>query len=285
MRSRVCGLTVTSFFCSPRSRHRGEIPGYPYISALLPAKIESIQCKGKLIYFTFRSLDKNKEVQNNIEFFLTSHLAMSGRWCWKNEGHSDVGMKLRSSSQNSQTEYTLYYDDARHFGTLHFYNTRKELDSKLSELGPDVLATAIMYSGGPTILDPLTPSVWFNKLENSRIKNKQICVFLLEQKHTSGCGNYIRVELLYRARIRPDRLLCQLSYNDKCVLYRVMLETVLEAYKYGGLTLETYWSPEGQIGKFPRQVYKKKADPFGNEVITTTFKDGRTMHWCPAIQI
>jgi len=171
---------------------------------------------------------------------------------------------------------------------MQFYANTASLTVKLAELGPDLLATALLYSGHRPVsgtIDPVSPEIWLQKLRNPRIPNKQVGDFLMEQKYISGIGNYLRAEILYHAKIRPDRALSSLTHLETETLYRYALKTIVESYSYGGLTIENYWSPDGRRGTFPKQVYGKTEDPYGNPVVTNSTKGDRTVHWVPAVQI
>ena len=294
LHSKLSGKIVRSIGCHESSRHRGAIPGHSEVVSLFPAQIRAVSCKGKLIYFTFTSINNS-----SVEFYLTSHLGMSGRWVWKDEGHTAVWFDLEGDPS------ILYYDDMRHYGTLQFYSNRENLNKKLAEVGPDLMATALMYYqkpvvpengdsskityvSGPVIPDPVTPEIWIKKFRNSRLTNKEIGIFVMEQKHLSGIGNYLKAEILYRAKIRPDRTLGSLSHADLEILYRATLETMLSSYLHKGLTIENYWDPDGNRGVFPVQVYGKTHDPHGNPVIRIEAKDSkdkRTTHWVPNVQV
>ena len=96
---------------------------------------------------------------------------------------------------------------------------------------------------------------------------------------------YLKSEILYRSKIRPDRVLSSISDDEINTLYNVTLQTIKEAYLAGGLTIKSFWSPDGQRGMFPVHVYKKEIDPLGNSIVAEKFKDGRTSYWVPKIQL
>lgn len=233
----------------------------------LPLKVLLVRSRGKKIIFELEG-----------DNYLVSSLGMEGRWIPSptvaKGDHSNLWISFgNKSGRLTVVEETAYYDDSRHFGALEFCFSRAELDDRLSDLGPDMLQ------------DDVTKETWLSILKNSRLKNKQICDFLLDQNRIAGVGNYLRAEIMWRARIRPNRTLGELS-DDEMELLRVhTIATMKESYALGGCTLKSYWDPLGRKGNFKCVVYAQKKDPFGNPVQTDTFKDGRTTHWCPAIQI
>ena len=60
---------------------------------------------------------------------------------------------------------------------------------------------------------------------------------------------------------------------------------ILESYKQGGLTIKTYWDPDGNKGKYKPKVYGLNKDEYGNDIIKETFKDGRTTHYVKSLQV
>ena len=147
-----------------------------------------------------------------------------------------------------------------------------QLQNKINKIGPDLLN------------DQFTLEIWKNKITWSRIKSKQICGFLMEQKYFSGIGNYLKSDILYLAAIRPDRSLMTLTDEEITRIFHVAVKTIRRSYHYRGCTIKSYWDPDGKAGKYERIVYGKTHDQYGNEIIKSTFKDKRTTHWVPSIQ-
>ena len=106
----------------------------------------------------------------------------------------------------------------------------------------------------------------------------------MKQKYTSGIGNYLKAEVLYRAKMNPTKKLHELSDNEIKTLYDSIMFQLILSYQHHGLTIKSYWDPEGRPGTCPRQVYGKPKDLLGNPV--EKFKDSkeRTVHWVPSVQ-
>ena len=107
----------------------------------------------------------------------------------------------------------------------------------------------------------------------------------MEQKYFSGIGNYLRAEIMYRNKINPRKTLCSFTDSDIINLYNMIIKQMLIAYGSRGLTIKSYWDPEGNTGKCPLQVYNRKLDPFNNPIETFKDKSKRTVHWVPIVQI
>jgi len=229
----------------------------------LPITIEGVKCRGKRLIFLLRSRGKS--------WFLTSTLGLEGRWTWEETPHTVITFILRDQSR-------CCYNDHRHFGKIRIYHHRDDLDrSILSEIGPDLLAYALR----PTTEIPLER---YRHVLRSCKGHLQLCQFLMNQRYFSGIGNYLKAEICYQARLRPDRQLESLTDPEIEELYRASLDRLKASFEAGGLTIKSYWSPNGRRGDFKVAVYGRSVDPLGNPVVTSTFADKRTTHWCPARQ-
>lgn len=238
-----------------------------------PLNIAKIWCRGKVLIFETKSMNKT--------VYLVSQMGMSGYWSSEKNKHGNLwftfGIQSKSKPGYWYTKEILYFNDQRHFGNLIFTDSLTEVWKKH---GPCLLYTSLCkFDKIKSEQNHISLTDYIGKLNNKRIKNKQICAFMLEQKWFSGIGNYLRAEILYQAKIIPDRKLCELSQSDKEKLYKTSLKVIYSAYKSRG--------PKGYYddGKFTLKVYMKEQDPYGNPVVSQTFSDKRTMHWVPKIQI
>ena len=239
-----------------------------------PLKVISITCKGKHMIWTCQTRD------NNVIYF-HNHLGMSGRWCLTEGSHSNMHLVI-------QDKGNLYFDDVRRFADFSIIYSLSALESKLKDVGTDLMDLAINYYNGQ--IEPLKAAQlkWLNlfqKIKNNyRSKNKCIYVLLMEQKHFSGLGNYLTAEVLYNCQVSPERKVSEIPPDKVIQLFNKAIEIIYLSYRYGGLTVKDFWDPEGRVGRYPRKVYGKSVDPNGNKVIKTKFSNGRTCHWVPDIQ-
>lgn len=250
------------------------------IEVLLPAQIIGITCKGKRLIFIFIS-------NNNEYFYMTSHFNMEGRWTWIKGNHSNFWLKISEKDHNN--DMILYFDDTRHFGNIKFHLNTLDLVNFLdNEHGPDLLAYAIDYFNNQSNVnddEKITSELWKSKLKNNRIKNKQICDFLMNQKYFCGIGNYLKSEILYESKIKPDRILSSLSDDEIEKLRISSLTIIYQSFIYGGLTIKSFWDPNGISGRFSTKVYNQSFDPNGYKILSDVFKDKRTTYWVPEIQV
>jgi len=232
----------------------------------LPMYVHGVTCHGKKIIWLLNGC------------YLTSTLGLTGRWSWTPENNIHLTFTLDTGEK-------LYFIDALKFGNLSVLLTKQDLDAALKEIGPDLLANAIDIYQGTNWCNPkyiITEESYRTKAR--KCNKKQLCAFLMEQKHFSGIGNYLKAEILYRCKLRPDRLVSSLTDEQIEDLRLTSMQTIYEAYCYNGLTIKDYWDPHGNAGTFPLQVYNRSTDPFGNKVEVAKFADKRNTHWCPDVQ-
>jgi DNA-formamidopyrimidine glycosylase len=231
---------------------------------IFPLHILKVYSKGKKILF--ECSDANK-----LKIYLVSALAMSGRWQYFKGKHSGIQMNL-TSTKAGEIKYKLYFDDQRHFGSLVVVH-ESELSKILKNVGPDLLSEDVSFCDYRDVINL------------PRLKKKQICWFLLQQKYFSGVGNWIRAEILYECKIAPNRKLEDLSETDVKNLYHWSIKILKDAYNVKGLTISNYIDPEGNYGTYNVKVYMRKHDPLGHKVVTSVFSDKRTIHWVPEVQV
>ena len=254
-----------------------DLSGYLRLSSLLPLQIKQVFCRGKQIYFHLGPEKVNNE--SNIpssEVYLYSHLRMTGRWICKKGNHTRLtmgfGRKIKSTPFSLVViKEELYYDDYQKLGKMKTFWSKAEVEADMARLGPDLLSEEVTY---PT---------WQGLIQKYR--RRSLVSFLMHQPCVSGVGNYLKAEILYRARLRPDRLISSLSEQESYTLWQVSIQIIRESYRHGGLTIKDFWNPLGRKGVFPIQIYGKDRDPYNNPVVTAKFSDGRTTHWVPALQV
>lgn len=229
----------------------------------LPVTIMSVSSYGKKVLFT---LEGEKTI-------LTS-LGMSGRWQWAKGSHTEITLHLDDG-------LSLHFDQCRPIGSVEYLASEEELRKYMGKLGPDLLAREISEQD------------WRRIMRNKRIQNWQVAKALhYDQSIIAGIGNYLKSEILYCAKLRPDRMMKGLSDEELEQLRLSAHEIIRESYRHGGLTFESYWAPDGTHGVYPVRVYRKDGkagrgttDPLGNKVERGLFKDGRSTYWVPSVQV
>lgn len=202
----------------------------------LPLKILNIQNKGKFIYIT---------LENGLSIWIT--LGMTGELSMKADKYSRVEFV-------NDKKQSFYLNDMRNFGTVIFSLKAVELDKKLSSLGDDV-----MY---------IKKDVFIKRLRNPRLGNKIVAMVLVNQKVISGIGNYLRAEILYKARISPFRKMKDISNRELSILYKTTKSMVWNTYKY----LVKHGLYENNFIIYQQKITKK-----GEIVLHKKMEDGRML--------
>lgn len=237
------------------SRH-GHPEGLDGFSLNLPVVVNSVSFKGKFILFT---------ASNPVStWYIWNTLGMSGSWKKERSKHGHVEFVTEKES--------FFFTDMRNFGTLKFVNSLDETIKKLNTIGPDHLSSEISDS--------------HFKERLLKRKNATLAEVLMDQKIIGGIGNYIKAEVLYRARISPHRIISDLSDEDFSLLNKSTKEVVTSSFLSRGATIKTYSGMDGEKGDFvfSFKVYGRKTCDSGYTVQRETTKDGRTTHWVPEIQ-
>lgn len=279
LNGKLSGKILTSIEFDDKSKYRNGLPSYEEFKEFLPCTITGVTCKSKCIIFLCSS--------NNKQIFITSTLGLEGKWTVGDKPfskHSNLWFNLEDEEGNNQK---AYFTDTRHFGNIKLHLNLNDLSRKLSKIGIDYLLYAISIKEDFEIQDheKIPYDLWYETAISPRWKYKQICSFLMEQGVFSGIGNYLKAEILYRARIRPNRPICELRKDELKLIYKCIFDIIYESFMAGGLTIKTFWDPDGNIGTFKKVVYDQKTDPLGNPVVKDKFSDGRTTHWVKEVQI
>jgi endonuclease-8 len=258
LHEKISGEWIYKIKYNTKSRYAKAIGGIKNVDKLcFPLFISRIYPKGKKIIFECIDNDKN-------QIYLVSLLAMTGRWQYEEGKHSGVEIKL--------SKYSVFFEDQRHFGSLIVCLNEDDLTEALKGVGPDLLNEDVSFDTYKEVIG------------NKRIKTKQICAFLLDQKYFSGIGNWVRAEVLYESGIAPFRTLESLSDEEKYLLYYYSIKVLRDAFQVRGLTITNYIDPDGEYGEYQVKVYGKNKDPYDNEVIRSVYSDKRTIHWVPSLQ-
>ena len=259
------------------SKEKNRIKGLELVK--VPCRIEGVYSRGKLIII--ECINRDEET-----IYMVSQLGMEGKWVNQKSNHSNFYLcfgNLNSDKTAYQIEDQWYFDDSRHFGHFNVYNN---MDEPTKSHGPCLLTTALYDPN--TKLKPYQPTMslvlFTENIKNKRIKTKELCDYLLDQKKSAGIGNYLRAEIMYRCNFNPRKTLGSFTDPEIKLLYDTIMLQLRMAYLNNGLTIRTYVDPEGHIGKCPMQVYKKETDPHGNPVETFKDKQKRTVHWVPLVQ-
>lgn len=254
------GKTLATLEINTKSRYHKKAPdGFSEFTAALPTQIQQIKSHGKFIWWEFAN-----------GWVAWQTLGLAGGWFLKEKGNSGIHLNTSDGTK-------LYYDDARHFGTLKFLEpstAKQETAKKLKTLGPDILTRPHI-----PVVDYIAR---FRKYPNHVIGS-----LLMEQKVMAGVGNYLRSEILYAARINPHSKVGSLTDEQLTRLHDKTYELAEASYRAGGASIQHYsdiYSTKGTF-EFQMQVYGRKKTPGGLVVRAEKLgKETQTTYWCEELQ-
>jgi len=195
---------------------------------------------------------------------LVIHLKMTGQLVYPGRG------KTSRVSFNFLDGKIMDFNDQRLFAELRLLDDWRSLKF-LQELGPEPF--------------DLNPEEFKSMLASKKTKIKPL---LLDQTFISGIGNLYAAEALFRARIHPARSAASLSDKEKNLLFKEIRDTLSEAIKYKGSSVDQYVQLSGVPGDYARyhRVYDREGKPC--LVCKTPIKrialGGRGTYFCPKCQ-
>jgi len=246
-----------------------------FAKILVGNKFTRIERIGKLLIFGLANYKK----------YLLIHLKMTGQLIYqKNDkiipgGHSDnieiekLPNKFTRVIFNFFDGSKLFFNDARTFGYLKIVD-EKELESVKNRFG----------------IEPLTEKfklVDFEKIIKSRKTN--IKAVLLNQQLISGIGNIYADEILFLAKVKPDREANKLIKKEIKNIFEATGKIIKNAIKYRGTTFNDYLDANGNKGNFVKflKVYQKEGSMClvcKKEKIKKAKVAGRGTRYCPECQ-
>ncbi len=175
--------------------------------------------------------------------YLLVHLKISGRLLY-----SPPSVPLDDSYYLSfffTDRSVLYYQDIRRFGGFSLLGKDPEPELKL---GPEPLSAEFTFFSYQKIL---------------RGRKTRIKPFLMDQAVVAGLGNIYANEVLFHARIHPDRKSSSLTEGEQKILYQAIQSVLKEALSAGGTSIVDYVKPDGRDGTFQERlfVYGRNGQP------------------------
>lgn len=223
--------------------------------------ITGIERKGKFLLFL---LDQSH--------LIVVHLRMTGRLiCCSLETPRDKYLHVVFYLDDGNE---LRFQDMRQFGTINFM-----------PLG-DRQSFAPLQALGPDALDPALTRDALKKRFNGR--RGHIKSVLLDQAVVCGLGNIYANEVLWKARIHPERSVDTLTNNEVARLYKCIKEILNEAVEHRGTTLRDYVDSHGVPGDFQKMlsVHGREGElcPVCGHKIEKLKCGGRSAYVCPCCQ-
>jgi DNA-formamidopyrimidine glycosylase len=220
--------------------------------------IKEITCKGKLIVFNLVKADKS--------FPVLSTLGMTGWWEPNYNSSLEFDKYKRILLEFTNGSSAMFYDP-RNFGTFKLV-TPNELEKKLKTLGPDILSDESRW-------DTECLPEFYRRMKRFG-KRQTIAEALLDQRISSGCGNYIRADALYLARLSPHLNAASLREEELKAIWRSM-HVIARAALYD-------YHPMDITARFDNLVYGKKVTDRGHVVEHYIDKRNRRVWYCSTLR-
>jgi formamidopyrimidine-DNA glycosylase len=231
-----------------------------FLRGLKGATIKNIIRKGKLLIFELSSGRS-----------LAIHLRMTGQLVLRQPLSTNPGnaKAARVSFKLSDGKW-LDFNDSRLLGELRLLDDWQALKF-VKQLGPEPFELReeqfkAMLAGKKTKIKPL----------------------IMDQQFISGVGNLYAAEALFRARINPLRPASSLSEGEKELLFKEIKDTLKEAIKHRGSSVDQYVQLTGRPGNYVKyhRVYDRQGKPclVCKTPIKRIFLAGRGTYFCPKCQ-
>ena len=190
------------------------------------------------------------------DYVMIAHLGMSGKFIIKNNYSKDF-LKTsyysnEFSSKHNHLEFffsnnlKVIYNDPRRFGFFLLDKISKlDVNKFLSKLGPEPLGKDLKK-------DYL--------ILKTKATQRTIKTLLMDQRFISGIGNIYANEILFLAKIKPNKISSKLSLVDIDRLHPSISKVLKRALKLGGSSIKDFKSSVGQKGRFQNEfkVYDRE---------------------------
>ena len=190
------------------------------------------------------------------DYVMIAHLGMSGKFLIKNNYSKDF-LKTsyysnEFSSKHNHLEFffsnnlKVIYNDPRRFGFFLLDKISKlDVNKFLNKLGPEPLGKDLKK-------DYL--------ILKTKATQRTIKTLLMDQRFISGIGNIYANEILFLAKIRPNKISSKLSLVDIGRLHPSIGKVLKRALKLGGSSIKDFKSSVGEKGRFQNEfkVYDRE---------------------------
>lgn len=198
---------------------------------------------------------------------LIIHLRMTGKLVYEpdpREPHKHERARILLEGGDA-----VRFIDPRTFGKITLF-TSANLSRFIPELGPEPLSKAF------------TAAYLSSVVENRKAPIKNL---LLDQRIVAGLGNIYVCELLYRARVQPQREGCKVSAAEIRRIVKHTKDVLHEALEVGGTSISDYRRIDDKSGEFQHflRVYQKLECPQGHPLGNIRL-GGRSSFYCPVCQ-
>jgi formamidopyrimidine-DNA glycosylase len=226
----------------------------PNLRFKVPADFKKIIIGQKIVNVLRRSKYILIYLENN--YVIISHLGMSGKFLIKNNYDKDFLKTSYYSNEFSSkhnhleflfsNNFKVIYNDPRRFGFFVLDMVSKlNINKFLRKLGPEPLGRNLKK-------DYL--------ILKTKITQRTIKTLLMDQHFISGIGNIYANEILFMAKIKPNKISSRLNLVEITRLHLSINKVLIRALKLGGSSIKDFKSLVGQKGRFQNEfkVYDRE---------------------------
>ena len=192
---------------------------------------------------------------------MTGHLLI-GCWVLDNGFWKPTGKGPLNDPYNRFLHLIFFLDDgkmlalsdARKFAKVELWKTNELLDSKeFKSLGPEPLEKDFTF-------EKFKKAILFKNGKTLRQAQGKVKKVLMDQNVIAGIGNIYSSEILWRARIHPEKNVAKLSLKELKSVYDATKKVLELGVKLGGESFSDYRKPDGSKGDFDteRKTYKRE---------------------------
>jgi formamidopyrimidine-DNA glycosylase len=277
LNAKIKGAIITDFWSEWKKTIKG-MTVKEFKQGIIGRKILRTQRLGKNIFI---NLSGGKTIYIHLK--MTGHLLIK-KVTSKKEGYfaDKVNQYIHHIFYLNQGR-TLEFSDMRKFGKIVLVDT-KEIKNlpEIKKLGIDAINPKFTLKKFTEIL----------KQKSAKGKpilgEKKIGWVLMEQNLIAGIGNIYRSEILFEAKIHPERLVKKLKREEIKRIYNSLRKILKKALKYRGTSDSDYRDTAGAPGNFQEKlrVYKKDGQKCQKcDTIIKRSKIGqRSVFYCPQCQ-
>jgi formamidopyrimidine-DNA glycosylase len=234
-----------------------------FVRRMAGRRIKTLTRRGKYLFFELSGGGA-----------LMVHLRMTGRLTRFDAGEAHPGKGTRHLrlilELDDGSAVTLH--DQRRFGKALILS-RDECETLSRRIGPEPLEREFNARSLAEIL---------------RNRKRAVKSVLLDQQLIAGIGNIYADEALFRAGIHPERPAGEISLEETERLVRAIKQTLRDAIRLEGSSIDTYRTAGGRRGRFQEtfRVHRRAGEPCpacGGTVVKIRV-GGRGTYFCPACQ-
>ena len=227
------------------------------LEKLQASKISRVLVKGKLITFN---------LQNTSEpFAVLSTMGMTGWWVVLAQKDHEWDKYRRIEIEFDDGTIAAFFDP-RNFGTFRVVSSF-EAKRKQAELGPDILTS-------PSLWAAITYPEFVSRIKRFG-RHLTLAEAIIDQRIASGCGNYIRADAMYLAKLNPNLYITKMDDAQLQLIWKCMHEVAKASYTDKAVIGE---------GKFENLVYSKELSPIGCKIESFSDSNDRTVWYSPTEQ-